>query len=544
VKRKENTKERMKISLLVLLWICGLVFGLTQDDQAKRQEIKKVIEGYYATRFTPPIIGDNNCYIVAKNGVKSYLGDLATSTEPKEVVIVGAGVAGLIAAYVIQREFPNIAVSIIEAQGRPGGRIYTERNFFNDGLYAEIGAMRIPDEHLCVLQWVEYFNLTTQPFINENPNAFAYVDGQQFRMSAVDKNPDIMGFPINPNESGKTADVLVAQLLAPLINTLMNATNPEQAWETLAAQYDTYSVYEFLKVNGYSDGAIEMIGIMDNLEGTISTSVLELLRDYFTLGLATRTYFTIVGGMDQFPNAIAAELSDSIYFNTQALGIFETPSGVSIVAENTITGHLYNFTANVALITVPFSILAHWDVQPPFSRGKQKAIREMHYDSSTKIYLQFRERFWESQGIISGRSITTLASRFIYYPITSDTTSRGIILGSYTWGNDARKWGYLDESEAIAYVLSDLALVHGLSYDQVLDVFESGFVWDWDNFSYSGGAFALFDPGQLSSIYPSVASPEWNNKVFFAGEHISLDHAWILGAINSATQAVINIVKS
>ena len=66
--------------------------------------------------------------------------------------------------------------------------------------------------------------------------------------------------------------------------------------------------------------------------------------------------------------------------------------------------------------------------------------------------------------------------------------------------------------------------------------------WFWDNHA-NGGAFALFKPGQFKSLYPTLLTPEFNGSLHFAGECCSVHHGWIVGALDSAYNAVLNILK-
>jgi monoamine oxidase len=80
----------------------------------------------------------------------------------KKVIVIGAGMAGLVAAYELDRA--GHTVVLLEAQHRVGGRVLTLREPFSDGLYAEGGAMRIPVAHDLTMAYIEQFGLGLAPF--------------------------------------------------------------------------------------------------------------------------------------------------------------------------------------------------------------------------------------------------------------------------------------------------------------------------------------------------------------------------------------------
>src|SRR6185503_11134609 len=109
---------------------------------------------------------------------------------PKRVVIAGAGMAGLVAGYELLRAGHDPV--ILEARNRVGGRVYTVRAPFADGLWAEAGAMRLPLGHQLTMAYVEKFGLETLPFTMGNPNGYIHLQGKKVR--AVDFDPDAFNF--------------------------------------------------------------------------------------------------------------------------------------------------------------------------------------------------------------------------------------------------------------------------------------------------------------------------------------------------------------
>ena len=185
---------------------------------------------------------------------------------------------------------------------------------------------------------------------------------------------------------------------------------------------------------------------------------------------------------------------------------------------------------------MPFPVLRHVEVLQPFSRAKQRAIRQLHYDASAKIFFQTRSRFWESEdGIYGGGTVTDLPIRNLYYTDYGKETGRGILLASYTWSEDAQRWGSLTPHERIVQALENVAAIH----PKIVSEFEAGASHMWHDDPFAGGAFALFDPGQQTLLHGEIIRPE--GRIHFAGEHASLYHAWIQGALESGLRAAIAV---
>ena len=127
--------------------------------------------------------------------------------------------------------------------------------------------------------------------------------------------------------------------------------------------------------------------------------------------------------------------------------------------------------------------------------------------------------------------MTDLPIRNVYYPDHGRETGRGVLLASYTWSEDAQRWGSLPPDERIQEALSDLEEIH----PQIRETFEVGASKVWHDDPYAGGAFALFAPGQQTLLHDAIIAPE--GRIYFAGEHSSLCHAWIQGAIESGLVA-------
>ncbi|MGZ5225091.1 MAG: flavin monoamine oxidase family protein, partial [Burkholderiales bacterium] len=126
---------------------------------------------------------------------------IPNSSKPLHVIVVGAGLAGLCAAYELERR--GHTVTILEADTRHvGGRVRTLR--FDNGLYGEAGAMRIPQRHETTRHYVNAFGLPLRQFVHSNPNAYCFMRGERQRIRNVKA---LAGrYALRENERDKTPD--------------------------------------------------------------------------------------------------------------------------------------------------------------------------------------------------------------------------------------------------------------------------------------------------------------------------------------------------
>jgi len=190
------------------------------------------------------------------------------------------------------------------------------------------------------------------------------------------------------------------------------------------------------------------------------------------------------------------------------------------------------------VITAPFNSVRFWDL-PFFSLLKRTAIRKLHYGEAAKVFTVHNKRFWEEEGIKGGSTYSDLTARVtVYSGYQPDRNPDvGVLLGSYTWDQDAIRFIIYNNNPeaAVKQTLNDLDKIHG--NDRASKTYDNKYAFKvWD------AAYAFFEAGQFATCYPDAFCPEF--RIHFAGEHTSMFHAWIVGALNSSYRVVEEILNA
>jgi monoamine oxidase len=172
--------------------------------------------------------------------------------------------------------------------------------------------------------------------------------------------------------------------------------------------------------------------------------------------------------------------------------------------------------------------LRNVEFSPALSPGKQRAIEELRYGSATRVYVQFRRRFWTDERVSGFATVDQPME--IWCPTYDQPGSRGILLG-YFYEALSRRVAALPPEERITFFLENLAPV----YPKTREYFEGGTSFAWDEQPYQRGAYALFTKGQWAAFGPHLASAE--GRIHFAGEHVSPWPGWMQGAMYSGLHA-------
>jgi monoamine oxidase len=450
------------------------------------------------------------------------------AAKPQRILILGAGMAGLGAAMELIGQGHD--VTILEARTRPGGRVFTIREPFADGLYAEGGAMQVFETHARALRYIKQFSLELDPIQPARANSVRHINGK--RIEAKPGEP--IAWPFELNGAERKAGSPNALYVTPRLEAIIDAERRNKLIEEFG-HLDRQTFTEYLTSEGASPGAIAIlkIGLAGGLgDGADAVSALDLLREAAHRSVSHQS-FTIRGGTDRLPKALAAKLGARIQYGTPVIRIDQRQNEVSVVASQ--AGGIRTFAADYVVCAIPFSVLRRIPISPSFSPQKRAAVDGLLYTSVARTYVQTRTRFWLEDGV-SGSASTDLPVMGIYERTINQPGSRGI-LESYQAGATARRSTRMSDGERLAAALEGIAMV----YPRIREQFEGGASKCWDSDEWSSGAYTWFKPGQMTSWLPQITRPE--GRIHFAGEHASTSPGWMEGALESAERVVREIAE-
>lgn len=433
----------------------------------------------------------------------------------QRVLVIGAGLAGLAAAYELIQA--GHEVEVLEARTRPGGRIRTLRAPFGGDLRAEGSAARIPKSHELVFKCAELVGLEMKPFKPDKPTDLTYFKGQLLR----EDQPNLLkkaGLP--PEEQKLGTEGIMKKYVAPLLKKVGDPSAEGWPPESLL-RYDQMTGFEMFHEAGLSEVANQFFnagwGVADDVSG---------LRVLHEVSGHSGPLRRIVGGTDQLPDGLASKISEDIRYGRPITRIEQAEGEVTAVCER--AGSEERFTGDRLICTVPFSVLRDIEIDADLSEGKKRAIEGLAYQSVTRVFVQTRERFWEEKGL-SGFARTDHPME-IWDASYGQPGERGILM-AYLRSDLARKVALMREEQRTRFALDAIGEV----FPEVKDNYEGAVTLAWDSDPWVRGAFATYHPGDYRRYYRHLTRPE--GRIHFAGEHTSPWPAWMQGALHSGVRA-------
>lgn len=291
-----------------------------------------------------------------------------------------------------------------------------------------------------------------------------------------------------------------------------------------------------------SRAAIDYLNAFQVFETRGYTSILENIRSVCLYGAGV-PFYRIVGGTDLLIQSMIDQCQ-KIYSNRCSITYSIPTTQIRLTDRNQVQWITKNGTSDIfdsiiIATSAPAAELIAFEPRVNFTE-KYRALRQVHFSCSTKILLFFNETWWYTQEHFSGgQSVTDLNIRSVYYsrPMNNQT-SGGTILASYTVGINSVVWQSLSDSDVIDLALKQVIELHRSSRN-IRDYFQGGKVQHWCRDPHSHGAFTTFNPFQETMLFDRLQASVSN--IHFIGEHTSLIHGWIEGAIVSALRGALSI---
>ncbi len=435
------------------------------------------------------------------------------SERATKVTILGAGVAGLAAGLELTQA--GHEVTILEAQSRPGGRVYTLRAPFSDGLHAEAGAGRIPSTHNLTLEYVKRFKLELDPFFPQS-GADVFLWRGERQVVAHGHDPDLTKLNVNFTAEERSLGFggLSRRYLEPLQEKIRAL--PADGWPLPSlAKMGEISLGDYLRQQGASGDAIQYLS-----EGFEGDSLLDFVHD--SVSHAVPMLWKVRGGNDRLPHAMAEPLQGNIRYGAVVVRITQKPQGVEVTYKN--AGSHHTVASDYVICTLPFTVLRGIEVEPAWSPRKLFAIQNLYMGPVARVYAQSKSRFWEADGRNGFASVDQPME--IWSPTYNQPGTRGIVM-SYIYEDLAVRYSGMSEDTQVQQSLDLFEQIH----PGMRENFEGSATWSWLNHPYSKGAYLVVRPGQFRTVVPYLAVPE--GRVHFAGEHTSPWPGWIQGALHS-----------
>jgi monoamine oxidase len=477
---------------------------------------------------------------------------LSGAPQGAKVIVLGAGWAGLVSA--LELRDAGYDVQILEYNNRIGGRawtlrggdVYTEMGGetqtcgFDTGLYLNPGPWRIPYHHRAYLAYAKRFNVTLEPFIMVNYNAYVhssqYLGGKprRFREVQADFHGHIAELLSKSARQSRLDGAVTQEDQEILLEAL-------RSWGALDENFTYSACIASAERRGYevNKGG----GLMHRPMPSEPIALSDLLRSDLWEALNPgqihqwqSTIFQPVGGMDSTPKAVARELANLITLNAKVTSIRQDEKGVTVGFVDSRTGkEPRQARADWCVCTIPLTILSQIDinVREPMATG----ISAVAYESAVKTGLQFKRRFWEEDdAIYGGITFTDLPIKQIAYPNTGfNRPGKGVLLGTFAFGEPAYTLTGMSPATRVQKAVEYGAQIH----PQYRSEFENGISVAWHRVPGALGCAAAWTEELRSVHYRNLA--EIDGRIVLAGDHISEMPGWQEGAILSALDAVTRL---
>lgn len=501
----------------------------------------------------------------------------AGSGTGKTVVILGAGIAGLTAAYELTKA--NYQCQIFELSERAGGRNHTARRGtvlfekqssgtilkqecnFDDKLYLNLGPGRLPYHHRRVLHYCQELNVGLEIYVMETmANLFqtnkAFGGKAQIRRRIAN---DIQGYisemlakAINQNAlKEELTDDDRSRLLCLLknfgdlgANKICTSCGKEKCQTCNSSCLDCLNcgkqcVTCFQYTGSTRDGCKITVYEPCEPDPQLKLALNELLSSEFWRHKFYQSFeyewqptlFQPVGGMDKIVDGFKNKIGNLIQYHTGVLNIETQADKVTVTVKNFMTGATTNITADYCISNIPLPLLKN--IKNNFTQEFRDAMDQCVYDPTCKLGWQANSRFWENDQnqIYGGISYTDDPITQMWYPSYDYFTRNGTLTGVYNYDKDAIAFGNMSLEQRIQTARAGAIKFHPEFADTNLVPSDKAISIAWQNITNEGGGWANWSPDNQdhSQAYTRLLAPD--RSFYVTGDQVSQLPGWQEGAM-------------
>lgn len=459
----------------------------------------------------------------------AFAGCATTSPRSKSVVIVGAGIAGLTAAYRLQQA--GIPSRIYEASNRVGGRMYSIRNFFGDGQVAELGGELIDTNHesmrnLAIELDIELDDLRL--YRPELAQEVFWFDGRRITMPEIVEAFTPVAAAMDRDIETITGD-----------DVTFDAPNGGEA-------LDRTTIAEWLDRNGVTGWFRRLLDVGYTTEYGLEIdrqSALNLLfmisttPDPFEIFGESDERFHTRGGNDLFVSELEKRLTADVFTNHGLESVRQRPDGTYAVSFRS-GGSTKLVTADHVVVTIPFTRLRDVELAVDLPAAQRRAIAELGYGTNAKLMIGFSDRVWTRHDS-AGAVLADLPFQLCWETSRMQEGSSGI-LTNFSGGRHGVAVGEGTDAEQAREVVESLDKVFpGIANARAG---QKQVRFHWPTHPQTLGSYASYLPGQWTSIRGAEGLRTGN--LHFAGEHTSLEsQGFMNGGSESGERVAREIVE-
>jgi monoamine oxidase len=429
-------------------------------------------------------------------GLAASVARPARAQPRPDVIVVGAGLAGLSAALTLQDA--GARVRVIEAQERPGGRLRTGSG---GGLTIDVGAVEVGPHYRRVRAWAARTGVEIRP-ITRRFGGFGY-SIRDTLVSAAD-------WPTSPANLtvGTEREIAPASLEARLLRPLSPIRTVDQAADPAFSSFDRDAA-GLLAEAGVSAEAIRLMNRWTNAPSLAGASALGLFKEaarspHAPPAAGPEVPGEIVGGSATLPAAMAAALAEAPRYGAAVVGLSQAPGGIEVRLASGET-----LTADHVVVAAPLTAVAAIAFDPPLPPDQAAAVAGAVYARVTQVHLVPEAPFWDDDGLPPSLYVDGPLERVLA------VETQGGVERLVCWfnGDGAVPWDAMTAGDRVTFAVAELARVRPSSTGKV----RGAFSWSWAG-ALSGGIRHAPRPGEVLTLGPVLAQA--HGRVRFAGEHV------------------------